>query len=101
MYRSARVRPPQYSVIGRFDCRCRVCSSSDLIGAKPVPDASMTMGASDSSRRKKEPSGISIRWISRSFIAVKTCSVKMPPGMRRMCNSTCRTPSLLGTLAIE
>src|SRR3989304_6015357 len=34
-----------------------MCSITALIGAKPVPEATKTIGLSESSRRKKGPSG--------------------------------------------
>ena len=58
-----------------------------LIGAKPVPEASSTIGLSLSSRRKKLPNGPSMRRMSFSFIALKTWSVNLPPGMWRTCSS--------------
>ena len=44
----------------------------DLMGAKPVPEATNTIGFADSSRMKKLPSGPSKRRMSRSFILPKT-----------------------------
>ena len=40
------------------------------MGANPVPEASSTMGLSESSRRKKLPNGPSMRRMSRSFSVV-------------------------------
>ncbi|MNY51919.1 hypothetical protein D3C86_1875520 [compost metagenome] len=57
-----------------------------LIGAKPVPEASRMIGLSESSRRKKLPSGPSKRRMSRSFMVENTWSVNRPPGMWRMCS---------------
>jgi len=82
----------------------RMCSMMALIGAKPVPEASSTMGRSDSSRRKKVPKGPSTRRMSFSFIVLKTWSVNTPPGMCRMCSSMPLTPAsctMCGALAIE
>ena len=59
----------------------------DLIGAKPVPLATNTIGFVLSSRRKKLPSGPSRRRMSRSFILLKTWSVKLPPATWRTCSS--------------
>ena len=42
------------------------------IGAKPVPEATNTIGLSESSRRKNVPNGPSQRRMSRSFILLKT-----------------------------
>ena len=64
-----------------------MCSITALIGAKPVPEATNTIGLSASSRRKKVPIGPSQRRMSRSFILLKTWSVKCPPATCRMCNS--------------
>ena len=77
-----------------------MCSISALIGAKPVPEASITTGLALSSRRKKVPKGPSMRRISFSFIAPKTWSVKRPPGMWRICSSMTPCASS-GALAIE
>ncbi|CKS83229.1 Uncharacterised protein [Mycobacterium tuberculosis] len=57
-----------------------MCSSSALMGAKPVPEASRMIGLSESSRRKKLPKGPSMRRISFSFIVPNTWSVNLPPG---------------------
>ncbi len=54
----------------------------DLMGAKPVPEATNTIGFTDSSRRKNVPSGPSKRRMSRSFILPKTWSVNAPPATR-------------------
>ncbi len=72
-----------------------------LIGAKPVPLASSTIGLALSSRRKKLPYGPSTRRISLSFIAPKTWSVNLPPGMWRRCSSTAGAcASVCGALAM-
>ena len=79
-----------------------MCSMIALIGAKPVPEASRTIGLSESSRRKKLPNGPSTRRISFSFIAPKTWSVNLPPGRWRMCSSSAGlSPTVCGALAIE
>ena len=102
MYRSPGRRPPQYSVVGRVMPLNCMCSSKALMGAKPVPEASSTMGLSESSRRKKLPKGPSTRRISFSFIAPNTWSVNLPPGKCRMCNSTpAAVVWVCGALAIE
>ena len=78
-----------------------MCCTMALIGAKPVPLASSTMGLSLSSRRKKLPNGPSMRRISSSFIAPNTWSVNTPPGMWRMCSSMAGgLPSSSGALAM-
>ena len=78
-----------------------ICSMMALIGAKPVPLASSTMGLADSSRRKKLPKGPSMRRMSFSFITPKTWSVNRPPGMWRMCSSMAGgLPRLDGALAM-
>src|SRR6185503_14600377 len=51
IYRSRLARQPQYRVIGRATFFSNAYSQIDLIGAKPVPLASSTIGLSDSSRR--------------------------------------------------
>ena len=71
----------------------------DLIGAKPVPLATNTIGLALSSRRKKVPSGPSKRRMSRSFILPNTWSVKLPPATWRTCSSS--SSSACGALAIE
>jgi hypothetical protein len=53
MYRSGRVRAPQYITIWRFTPMWKACSTMLLIGAKPVPLATNTIGLSLSSRRKE------------------------------------------------
>jgi len=79
-----------------------MCSMIALIGAKPVPEASSTIGLVESSRRKKLPNGPSMRRMSFSFIVVNTWSVNLPPGMCRMCSSMCGlSPCVCGALAIE
>ncbi len=73
-----------------------------LIGAKPVPEASSTIGLSLSSRRKKLPNGPSRRRMSFSFIAPNTWSVNLPPGMWRTCSSIDGLSVwVCGALAIE
>ncbi len=72
MYRSRGRRPPQYSTTGRVLPVFCNCSISAFTGAKPVPDASRTMGLSESSRRKKLPYGPSMRRMSRSFMLPNT-----------------------------
>ena len=81
------LRQPQYSEVGRVMPLNPMCSTIALIGAKPVPLASSTIGLSLSSRRKKLPNGPSMRRISFSFSAPNTWSVNSPPGMWRMCSS--------------
>ena len=44
-----------------------MCSMIALIGANPVPLATITMGLLESSRKKKVPNGPSKRKMSRSF----------------------------------
>ena len=79
-----------------------MCSTMALIGAKPVPDASSTIGWAASSRRKKLPKGPSRRRISFSFMALKTWSVNLPPGMWRRCSSICGwLAQVCGAFAIE
>jgi len=101
MYRSRFARQPQYKVISLLSPRCRALSHIALIGAKPVPLATMTIGLSDSSRRKNVPSGPSKRSRSRTFRVLKTWSVKAPPGVWRTWSSSAVTPSGRGGLAIE
>ena len=73
-----------------------------LMGAKPVPEASSTMGLAESSRRKKLPNGPSMRKMSFSFKVPKTVSVNRPPGMWRMCSSSHGlSPWVCGAFAIE
>ena len=80
-----------------------MCSAIALIGAKPVPLASSRIGRVLSSRRKKVPSGASMRRMSRSLIAgcvtPNSASVNSPPGMWRTC-SVMRS-SACGAVAIE
>ena len=72
-----------------------------LMGAKPVPLASSTIGLPLSSRRKKLPNGPSMRRMSRSFMAPKTWSVNLPPGMWRTCSSIAGgLPRWCGALAM-
>ncbi len=72
------------------------------MGAKPVPDASSTMGLSLSSRRKKLPYGPSMRRISFSFMVPNTWSVNLPPGMWRRCSSIWGASAWVwGALAME
>ena len=78
-YRSAASRAPQYSVIGRRVPRCRKCSISALIGAKPVPPAISSIGRSLSSRGTKVPSGPSTRSSAPAFMSSNTPVVKPPP----------------------
>lgn len=65
-----------------------------LIGAKPVPPATSSIGLADSSRRKKLPCRPLMRSRSRSFMAVNTWSVKCPSGTRRTCS--CRREIVVG-----
>ena len=58
-----------------------------LTGAKPVAPATKMIGFFESSRRKNEPSGPSMRSVSPTFMRSNTCVVKRPPGMRRTCSS--------------
>ena len=97
------LRQPQYSTACRSLPFQAMCSMIALIGAKPVPEASSTIGLSESSRRKKLPNGPSKRRMSRfSFIAPKTWSVNLPPGRWRMCSSSCGLSlTVCGALAIE
>ena len=79
-----------------------MCARYALIGAKPVPEASRTIGLSESSRRKKLPNGPSTRRISFSFIALNTWSVNLPPGRCLMCRSIWGfSPTVCGAFAIE
>ena len=84
---SAGARPSTAPSGARCPCGTR-CSMIALIGAKPVPQATNTIGLALSSRRKKLPSGPSRRRMSRSFILPNTWSVKLPPGTWRTCSST-------------
>ena len=70
-----------------------------LIGAKPVPLATRTIGLSESSRMKNVPSGPSKRRMSFSFILLKTDSVNAPLAMLRTCSSI--YSSSCGGLPIE
>ena len=71
----------------RFSPTWKACSTMLFTGANPVAPATKMIGFVLSSRRKNEPSGPSNRTTSPTFIAVKTCVVYLPPGIRRMCSS--------------
>ena len=67
---------------------CSMCSIIPLMGANPVPPATIMMGLFVSSRRKKLPNGASMRKIALSGISLNTYSVNCPPGIKRKCSSS-------------
>ena len=71
MYRSSAAAAPVQRHRARRAFLCIACSMIALIGAKPVPEASSTIGLSESSRRKKLPNGPSKRRMSFSFIVAE------------------------------
>ncbi len=68
-------------------------------GAKPVPPATITIGLSESSLRKKLPNGASSRKIAFSCSSFSTYSLNTPPAITRICS--CKKSLSCGALAIE
>jgi hypothetical protein len=79
--------------------RVQQVRSIDLIGAKPVPPATITIGRGHLRAARSRPAAPRGAAALRSPSCSNTCCVKSPPATRRTCNS--RRSASCGGLAME